>query len=58
MVNCSQLKDYVGDLHDISLEKELVAFTQIQDNDEFDDDNICFRENGEGLWVDNNNNRS
>lgn len=49
----TQPKDYVGDLHDISLEEELVAFTPTQDNDEFDDDTLCLRENGEGLWVDN-----
>ena len=43
-----------GDLHDIPLEEELVTFTAIEDNDEVDDDCICFRENGEGLWVDDN----
>ena len=43
-----------GDLHDIPLKEELVTFTAIEDNDEVDDDCICFRENSEGLWVDDN----
>ena len=43
-----------SELEDIPLEGELVTFNQRQDNDEVDDDSICFRENGEGVWIDYN----